>query len=174
MLPLARKITAPLLALLLAVTVFARADERQDKDTPHVPAALQVPAGNKLLGRAHGEGVQIYTWSAALATWGASTPHANLYADGKIAAIHYAGPTWQDTDGSKVEGKKLDAVTVDPDSIPWLLLQATTSGPGVFANVTYVQRLRTRGGLAPAAAGTFDGQQVLVPYTAEYLFYVAD
>lgn len=39
--------------------------------------------------------------------------------------------------------------------------------------VTYVQRLYTTGGLAPATPGTADGQQVLVPYSAEYLFYHA-
>jgi hypothetical protein len=137
-----------------------------------VPAALQVPAGNTIEFRAHGVGVQIYTWSATLGTWGASIPHAVLFNDGGVAGIHYAGPTWQNDDGSKVVGKKLAAVTVDADAIPWLLLEAaSTSGPGLFADVTFVQRLETKGGLAPAAPGTFAGEQALVPYSAEYLFF---
>ena len=39
-----------------------------------------------------------------------------------------------------------------PAAIPWLLLRATsTTGTGVFTNVTYVQRLNTTGGVAPGA-----------------------
>jgi hypothetical protein len=71
-------------------------------------------------------------------------------------------------------GAKLASATVDPEAIPWLLLKAaSTTGPGAFADVTYVQRLRTHGGLAPAKPGAFDGPQALVPYSAEYLFYKA-
>ena len=164
--PSAVKATALLLALLHTACVCARADG------PAVPAALQVPAGNTIEFRAHGVGVQIYTWSATLGTWGASIPHAVLFNDGGVAGIHYAGPTWQNDDGSKAVGKKLAAVTVDADAIPWLLLEAaSTSEPGLFADVTYVQRLETKGGLAPAAPGTFAGEQALVPYSAEYLFF---
>jgi hypothetical protein len=42
--------------------------------------------------------------------------------------------------------------------------------------VTYVQRLNTSGGSAPAtgcAVSTDVGGQVLVPYTADYYFYAA-
>lgn len=160
------KATALLLAILHTASLCARAEGRS------VPAAVQVPAGNTLEFRAHGVGVQIYTWNATLATWGASTPHAVLFNDGGVAGIHYAGPTWQNDDGSKIVGKKVAAVTVDADAIPWLLLSAvSTSGPGLFADVTYVQRLETKGGLAPTAPGTFNGEQALVPYSAEYLFY---
>jgi hypothetical protein len=163
--PSAAKAGALLLALLLTAASSARAGE------PTVPAALDVPAGNVLELRYHGEGVQIYTWSATGATWGTSTPHAVLFQGGNVVAIHYAGPTWQSTDGSKIAGTKLAAATVDADAIPWLLLKATTTGPGVFADVTYVQRIDTKGGLAPTAPGATDGQQVLVPYSADYLFY---
>jgi hypothetical protein len=164
--PPAVKATTLLLTLLHTACLYARANE------PAVPAALQVPAGNTLEFHYRGVGVQIYTWNAALATWGASTPHAVLFNDGGVAAIHYAGPTWQSTDGSKVVGTKLAAAIVDPTAIPWLLLEAASeTGPGVLGDITYVQRVETKGGLAPAAPGTVDGQQALVPYSAEYLFY---
>jgi hypothetical protein len=42
-----------------------------------------------------------------------------------------------------------------------------------MARVTFIQRLNTVGGNAPAAAGTAIGQEVNVAYTAEYLFYRA-
>ena len=168
---------AALVALLLPVAAVsaACADDDGDNFFLNIPAAVQVPAGNILTFAAHGRGVQIYTWSAANSSWGTSTPSAVLFEDDAgVVGIHFAGPTWQNTDGSKVVGHKVAAVTVNPEAIPWLLLQAvSTSGPGRFADVTYVQRLRTCGGLAPASPGTFDGQQVLVPYSAEYLFYKA-
>jgi len=170
-----RALAVPLLALLFAVTMSAGADEAQDKNASSLPAALKTPVGNRLELSVRAEGAQVYTWNASSATWGTSTPHAVLYANGKVVGIHFAGPTWQSADGSKVAGKKIAGVTVNADAIPWLLLQATSaSGPGLFANVTYIQRLDTRGGLAPASPGKFDGQQILAPYVAEYLFYVAE
>ena len=161
--------------LLLSTASEARAMEEEDDFDFNVPAALQVPAGNQLALAARGVGVQIYAWSAASSSWVFQAPAATLFEEGRqVVGIHYAGPTWQSTDGSKVVGKRIASVTVNPEAIPWLLLQAASnSGPGVFADVTYVQRLQTRGGLAPTTPGSFDGQQVLVPYSAWYLFYKA-
>jgi hypothetical protein len=60
----------------------------------------------------------------------------------------------------------------DPTAIDWLLLRAVeTSGPGVFSPVTYIQRVNTTGGKAPTTPGSFIGEVVDVPYTAEYYFY---
>jgi hypothetical protein len=63
---------------------------------------------------------------------------------------------------------------VDPDAIPWLLLAAvpaSTEGPGIFADTTYIQRVNTSGGKAPSVTGNFVGQVARVPYTADYYFY---
>lgn len=55
-------------------------------------------------------------------------------------AKHFAGPTWEATDGSRVLGgvvHKLDAP--DPDAIPWLLIVAEMSkgsGTGVLGAIT--------------------------------------
>lgn len=61
----------------------------------------------------------------------------------------------------------------DPGAIPWLLLRATSNqGDGVLAQVDFIQRLETRGGVAPA--GTCDpaaDATVAVPYRARYVFY---
>jgi Protein of unknown function (DUF3455) len=62
----------------------------------------------------------------------------------------------------------------DPSAIPWLLLQAATNiGPGSFGDVTWIQRLDTVGGAAPATGCDVDhvGAQVLIPYRASYFFY---
>jgi len=74
-----------------------------------------------------------------------------------------------------VVGKVLASATADPNAIPWLLLKAkSTDGPGIFAEVTYIQRVNTVGGKAPTAPGDYLGEEVRVPYTAEYFFYRAD
>jgi hypothetical protein len=69
-------------------------------------------------------------------------------------------------------GAVVDRCTHDASAIPWLLLRAVSSeGPGVFDGVTYIQRINTVGGNAPAQAGGVVGEEARVPYTTEYLFY---
>ena len=65
-------------------------------------------------------------------------------------------------------------------TIPWLRLQAKSTGAGPYgdklAKTTYIQRINTTGGVAPDAAtcnATTAGTQVEVAYTADYLFYRA-
>jgi hypothetical protein len=87
-------------------------------------------------------------------------PEAVLFSGGREVAIHFAGPTWESNSGSRVVGTVLDHCSPDPDSIPWLLLGAVpapSEGPGVFNGVTFIQRLNTVGGLAPATPGTIVG-----------------
>ena len=91
---------------------------------------------------------------------------------------HFAGPTWQHLDGSSVVGQLVKPVTVDPKSIPWLLLSGKTTTVGKFGNrltqTTFIQRINTRGGLAPAAStctAANAGARKEVPYTADYFFW---
>jgi hypothetical protein len=157
-----------LASLVLAMPALA-------DQAPDVPAALVVSDG-KVAFHAYAAGVQIYRWSGT--AWTFVAPEAALYADagdhGEVA-IHYAGPTWESESGSKVVGARVDGVTVDPTAIQWLLLRAvSTEGPGIFHRVTYIQRINTTGGLAPATPGNAVGDVVRVPYTAEYVFYRAE
>ncbi|MEU7436004.1 DUF3455 domain-containing protein [Streptomyces sioyaensis] len=56
-------------------------------------------------------------------------------------------------------------------AVPELLLKSTaTRGTGVFADVSYVQRLNTHGGVAPTTACT-GTDQISVPCSATYAFY---
>jgi hypothetical protein len=60
------------------------------------------------------------------------------------------------------------------DAVPWLLLRATsTSGHGRFSDVTFIQRLATRGGKAPASGcdAAHNGAELPVTYRADYYFY---
>src|SRR5215510_4470558 len=86
----------PTLVLVAASTASALAD---DNRAPDVPAAIAVPAGNKVHFHGFGVGVQIYTWNGS--SWGTAVPEATLIDDeGNIVAIHFAGPTWQSDSGS--------------------------------------------------------------------------
>ena len=76
--------------------------------------------------------------------------------DGAVASPASApatAPTWEALDGSRLTGARVaSAAAPDGKSIPWLLLRSTSSvGPGLFGDVTWVQRLDTVGGAAPAA-----------------------
>jgi hypothetical protein len=142
------------------------------------PAALAVPAGNRLAFSLRARGTQNYVCKQAADgsyAWTFVEPDAQLYgAFGQVAGHHYAGPTWEANDGSTVVGTKVAGATVDATAIAWLLLKASAhTGDGRMAKVTYVQRLDTVGGNAPAtgcdaahAAATVD-----VAYSALYSFY---
>jgi hypothetical protein len=146
-----------------------------------IPDELQVPEGHVLLLRAYGKGVQIY--SCPFVEPPKATPHAILLTgdrdEGDLVAIHFAGPSWQARDGSIVVGdatKAKHVVAPDPDGVDWLLLPAkSTSGNGLFSEVTYIQRLFTDGGKATLAGcqQAQDQSRELVEYRAQYLFYVA-
>jgi hypothetical protein len=147
-----------------------------------LPPELAVPDGHRFDFRLKGVGVQIYSCNTITTPTGTSygwvlkAPDADLlFPNGRIAGSHYAGPTWEALDGSTVVGMRLAGVTVDATAIPWLLLQATAhTGTGKMANVSYIQRLHTTGGLAPSpdtcGAGNI-GALVNVDYTADYVFY---
>jgi hypothetical protein len=103
-------------------------------------------------------------------------PEAQLLDEsGQVIGHHFAGPSWQSTDESKVTGKvAARADSPDPESIPWLLLTAADhSGNGLMSQVTHIQRLNTKGGKAPATGcdASHLGAETRVPYTADYFFY---
>ena len=80
-------------------------------------------------------------------------------------------------DGSAVVAAQIARVDARrADAIPWLLLkELSTTGPGEFAEVAFVQRLNTWGGVAPTTgcdASTVD-TLIRVPYSADYYFYVS-
>jgi uncharacterized protein DUF3455 len=150
---------------------------------PGVPGDIAVPAGNKVFLVGHAVGVQIYSCNTTANGfgWALLAPKADLYGDnGKRIATHFGGPTWQARDGSKVVGQRVNGVTVDPASIPWLLLSAASTSPGPggdrLVDTTFIQRVSTTGGLPPAAAGCnlgAAGTTAEVPYTADYYFWKA-
>jgi hypothetical protein len=148
-----------------------------------VPDNLKTSITEVISLKAQGKGVQIYeckadTNDSTRFEWVFKAPEADLFDDtGKMIGKHYAGPTWEVNDGSKVVGtvKQRDNGP-DPDAIPWLLLTAkSTSGNGVFSRVTSIQRLNTVGGTAPAEGcnKALANKEIRIPYKATYYFYIA-
>ena len=143
-----------------------------------LPQALQPPPNEQLLLEVHAKGDQIYscTEDGGEFRWTLKAPDAQLFdKDGKSFGKHFAGPSWEANDGSRVTGKAAANVpSPDPSSIPWLLVTVVShSGEGVLARVTSIQRLKTKGGQAPAAGcdSGHAGQEVRAPYSANYLFF---
>ena len=76
-----------------------------------VLAEVLVPRGNKLAFELTGVGAQIYTCrpkkdDATRFEWALTAPDARLMdTEGNVVGHHYAGPTWESIDGTKVIGK---------------------------------------------------------------------
>jgi hypothetical protein len=143
-----------------------------------VPQQLQPPAKDQLLLQVHGKGDQVYTCSSAAVqyTWTLKAPDAQLFdKNGKPFGKHFAGPSWEANDGSRVTGKAIaDAPSPDADSIPWLLVNIVShDGSGVLSRATTIQRLNTKGGKAPVSGcdASHGGKEVRVSYSADYVFY---
>jgi len=150
---------------------------------PAIPARLVVPATQELSLKTKAVGVQIYECAADRddAThfeWVFRAPEATLLdAKGNRVGVHYAGPTWEANDGSKVLGEvKARDDGPDATAIPWLLLAAkSATGKGPLARTTSVQRILTVGGKAPGdgCGPAQAGREIRVPYEAAYYFYAA-
>lgn len=147
------------------------------------PVAIAVPAGHALAMTAVGVGELTYECKVKAATPGAHewvfvAPVAVLTdkATKAIVGKYYAGPTWEANDGSKVTGKQLAVSPGNAGSIPLQLVQAApATGSGAMTGITYIQRINTKGGVAPAdtCAAENIGTKKMVKYEADYLFYKA-
>ena len=170
-----------LIALVtFAVTPASAFDNSNGPALPEECGSIRAPEGNKLSFHAYAKGVQIYKWNLLTQKWDLFAPQAGLFAEdnyfGEVGS-HYAGPTWESKSGSKVEGRRVlgTGCTPDPTAVAWLLLSKfRTEGAGIFSSVTFIQRVNTTGGLAPALPGLLDGETKEIPYTAEYYFYKAE
>lgn len=132
--------------------------------------------------------------------WKFQAPQATLFLTYKLlnsevrqqVTTHFLSPnpmeagtparaTWQGSLDTSVVWAKRIAESSDPDfvaqgAIPWFLLQATgvQRGPAdgaLLAQTTYIQRVKTTGGVMPTTGCTEAGSIQFVPYTAEYVFY---
>ena len=148
-----------------------------------LPDAVKVPAGNRVAMETVGAGDITYECRAKANMagqfeWVFVGPDAKLM-DRKGAQIgRYFGPpaAWENKDGSKVTGAQLAVSPAAPGSIPLQLVKANPAmGAGAMQGVTYIQRVATQGGVAPASAceASTQGQKQIVKYQADYIFWRA-
>jgi uncharacterized protein DUF3455 len=138
-----------------------------------VPDVVAAPGKTQVL-KVLAEGAQIYECKIdkdGKLVWHFREPIAALILEGKTIGRHFAGPTWELSDGSAVTGK-VTASTAGATSrdIPWLRLEASTHrGNGQLSDITVIQRINTKGG---AVKGDCTAAGILIsePYSSEYVF----
>jgi hypothetical protein len=145
-----------------------------------LPEPVRVPAGNRQTMETLGVGEITYECRAKAGApgqfeWAFVAPVATLEdMQKKPVGKYYGGPTWEANDGSKVTGKQVAVAPAMPGNIPLQLVQAEpTMGSGAMTGVTYIQRLETKGGVAPSAmcGASNTGAKQQVKYEAKYVFY---
>ena len=148
-----------------------------------LPDSVKVPGGHAVVMETVGAGDITYECRAKKDMadqfeWVFVGPDAKLM-DRKGAQIgRYFGPpaTWENKDGSKVTGAQLAVAPAGTGNIPLQLVKANPAvGAGAMQGVTYIQRVATQGGVAPAAvcAASSAGQKQVVKYQADYIFWRA-
>ena len=163
-------------AVLLAAsgTVFANVDNSK------LPEPVRVPAGHAVALETLGKGEITYVCrekkdTAGSFEWAFVVPAATLWdMNQKAVGKYYGGPTWEAHDGSKITGKQVAVAPGGAGNIPLQLVKADPAmGNGAMSGVTFVQRLETRGGVAPAAlcSAANNGGKQQVGYQARYVFY---
>ncbi|MFW5330766.1 DUF3455 domain-containing protein [Hydrogenophaga sp. ZJX-1] len=146
-----------------------------------LPAAVQVPAGHKVAMETVGVGQITYECRAdkdmaGKFAWVFAGPDAKLMSrKGQQVGKYYGPPaTWEAMDGSKITGKQLAVAPGGAGNIPLQFVQANPAmGTGAMSGVTYIQRVKTQGGVAPAMAcdAATMGSKQIVNYQADYIFW---
>jgi hypothetical protein len=188
------------LVALVAASVVAlpRPSHAGGIEPPAVPADLVVSSEHRPYLVGHAIGTQNYVCAPKGDgfAWKPFGPQATLFDEhGHQLTTHYlspnpdeagkARPTWQHSrDTSAVWANPVEDSTdpeyVEPGAIPWLKLEIVGRTRGVggrrLTDTTFIQRVNTVGGVAPATgcseAGHL-GERALVPYETDYVFYKA-
>jgi hypothetical protein len=156
-----------------------------------LPDAVKVPAGHRVVMETVGVGEITYECRAKAQSpanmadqfeWVFVGPKAALNDRSGNTVGTYFGPpaTWASMDGSKLTGAQLAVAPAGAGNIPYQLVKANpavlgASGEGAMAGVTHIQRVATKGGVAPVmpCATANMGQKQIVAYQADYIFWKA-
>ena len=171
------------LRIVVSVSLIAAASAANATvDNMSLPEPIRVPDGHVQKFWAVGIGEVTYACreksdQAGSYAWTFVAPAATLVdASEKDVGKYYGGPTWESKDGSKVSGKQVAVSPATPGNLPLQLVKANqATGNGVMADLTYIQRLNTVGGIPPSQncdRGNI-GQEMKVSYQADYVFYTA-
>lgn len=174
---------ATLAAALLAACAGTPMNAAPGFSQSMLPAAVQVPAGHRVAMETVGVGRITYECreKAGMAgpfEWVFAGPEATLQDRSGRRLGRYFGPpaTWALDDGSSLTGTQLAVAPAEPGSIPLQLVKANpVMGAGALAGVTHIQRVATKGGVAPAlpCGAAEKGRREVVNYQADYIFWKA-
>lgn len=150
-------------------------------DAEAAPAAIKVPAGHRIAMETVATGKITYECRQKFEQpsqfeWVPQAPDATLNdRNDRLVGKHY-GPlaTWAGLDGSSVSGNPVATAPGEPGSLPLQLVKATSSsGNGMFTNVSYIQRVATRHGTVPADTcnAQSHGTKADATYRADYIFW---
>lgn len=170
-------------AALLAACAGTPMSMSKSYDQSALPAAVQVPTGNKVAMETVGAGDITYECRVKANMpgqfeWVFVGPDAKLMDRGGKVVGRYWGPpaTWENNDGSKVTATQVAVAPAAAGSIPLQLVKANPAmGNGAMTGTTYIQRVATQGGVAPSTpcAQANVGSKQVVKYQADYIFYKA-
>ena len=143
-----------------------------------IPEQIKPPSGNVPVLSVHAKGDQIYQCllNGGVYSWQLQAPDAKLFDEqGKVVGNHYSGPIWEYKESSRVVGRVVNKIDIAPDSsISWLLVEVVAhKGNSLFSDVSFINRINTRGGLPPLSGCDSNhlGGEKRVAYTADYIFY---
>lgn len=168
--------------LVSASALLAATSAMANVDNATLPEAVRVP--DEHVQKAWTVGIGEVTYACrekadqpGSHAWTFVVPAATLYDAAKnVVGTYYGGPTWEARDGSKVTGKQVAVAPTSAGNLPLQLVKANPAvGDGRMSGTTYIQRLNTVGGAAPAQGCDMAavGKEVKVPYQADYVFYGA-
>jgi len=148
-----------------------------------LPDAVKVPSGHKVALETVGVGEITYECrekqgAAGQFEWVFVGPSAMLNDRAGKALGKYYGPpaTWESNDSSKLTGAQVAVAPAGSGNIPLQLVKANPAmGQGAMSGMTFVQRVATQGGVAPASTCGSDtrGRKEVVKYQADYIFWTA-
>ena len=169
-------VSTTLAATCLLVTVpaaYAQTD---------LPDSIKVPDGHKVALETVGVGEITYECRdkanvAGQTEWTFVGPKAVLNdRSGKQVGTYFGPPaTWQAKDGSKITGTQLAVADSGTGDLPYQLVKPA-QGNGAMSNVSYIQRVAVKGGVAPMTECTAanKGKREVVKYQADYIFWAAN
>jgi hypothetical protein len=146
-----------------------------------LPAAVQVPAGHVVALETVGAGDITYecrdkAGAMGQHEWVFVGPSASLSdRQGRVIGRYFGPPaTWAAMDGSAVTGTQLAVAPAGAGNIPLQLVKTNpATGSGAMSGLSHIQRVATRGGVAPQMVcnGDSKGRREVVKYQADYIFW---
>jgi Protein of unknown function (DUF3455) len=181
-----RLATCTAIACITALAGCASAPMAPVFSQTNLPEAVRVPAGQQVALETVGVGEITYQCreKAAMAgafEWVFVGPSAVLNNRAGQGIGKYYGPpaTWEHGDGSKLTGAQVAVSPATAGSIPLQLVKVNAAmadaKAGAMSGLTYIQRVATRGGVAPASAcdAANKDRKEIVKYQADYIFWRA-